>query len=69
MIAEGLIGKTLRHEGNNGHERAVAQGQLVLAAPYLAEQYVIIELRELRGEFAERIAACGLLDSHSKNPP
>lgn len=64
VIAEALIGKPLSHQRDDGHEGAVAEAELSLSAPDLSEEHVIVQFREFRGEFAQGISACRLLDCH-----
>ena len=47
MIAEGRIRESLCHERDHRHKAAVTQRKLLLAAPHLAEQHIVIQ----RGKF------------------
>lgn len=64
MIAEALIGQTLRHQRHHRDKGTVPQRELVLTAPHLTKQHIIVQFCELRGKLAQGIAACSLLDSH-----
>ncbi len=64
MIPEGRIGESLCHERRHRHKRAVSQGKLILPAPYLAEQHIVVQLRELWREIAQSIPTGCLFDCH-----
>ena len=57
----------LRHQRRACDHAAVVQRQRILAAPHLAKQYVIVEMREYRGEIAKIVAPCGLFDCHARH--
>ena len=52
VIAEGLVRQPLRHQCHNSDKRTVPEGELLLPAPYLTEQNIVIQLGEFRGERA-----------------
>ena len=62
MELQRAVGDALSHERNHGDEAAGAEVQ-VLVVPVLAEQYVVVEVRELGGEIAQLVVSCGLHDS------
>ena len=51
MMLEGGIRQPLRHECRYRHNGTIPQGKLVLTAPYLPKEHIVIQLREFRGEF------------------
>ena len=55
-----LVHQPLRHEGDHGDQGAVPQGQLILLAPHLAEEHIVIQLSELGSKLpkASRPAVC-----------
>ena len=60
-VTEGNVRQPLRHQRGHSDQRTVAGGQLVLSAPDLAEEHVIVQLRKFRSEFAQIGSACRLL--------
>lgn len=57
---EGGIRQSLRHECRYRHNGTIPQGKLVLPAPYLPKEHIVIQLRAFRGEFpsASRPTVC-----------
>ena len=64
VVLEGGVHQALGHQRGHRDQGAVPEGQLRLAAPHLAEQHVVIELREFGGELSQRIPSRGLFDRH-----
>ena len=60
MMHQRAVGDSLADESRHRHERAVAQRQKVVAAPYFSEKNVIVEMREFRCELAEDVVSGGL---------
>ena len=69
MILERGVRQTLRHQGHNRHHAAVSKGKLALSAPHLAEQHIVVELREFGGKVPQSISACRLFNCHNRFPP
>ena len=59
MIAQRRIRNPLRHERDDRQQTALLDADS-REIPVLAEQYIIIKMRERRREFAERFASCRL---------
>ena len=59
VVGERAVGEALGDVVCDGDERAVAEGKEVVPAPYFAEEDVIVEAGELRGEFAEGVVPRG----------
>ena len=57
MMEQRRICDTLGNERRDCHKATVAQRQEVVAAPYLAEKDVIVQMSELRSELAEGVAS------------
>ena len=62
VILERRVGQSLRHEGDHRYDGAVAERKEVIATPHLPEKDVVIEVRELGCELAERVTSGCLLD-------
>ena len=62
MVCERRVGYTLTYERGDGNQTAVAQPEPVGAAPYLPEEDVVVQFRELRGKFAELLTPGRLFD-------
>ena len=69
MILERRVRQPLRHQGHHRHHAAVAQGELALPAPHLAEQHVVVELCEFGSELPQGISAGRLLNCHNQLSP
>ena len=52
MVNERVVRNTLTDKRGNRYQTAVAQTELVRAAPYFAEKDIVVELRKLGGELA-----------------
>ena len=57
MIYQRIVRNALTDERRKRHQTAVPQAEFVGAAPYLAEKDLVVQLRELRGERAQLVAA------------
>ena len=64
MIPERGVRQPLRHQGHHRHDAAVPQGELVLPAPHLPEQHIVVKLRELRRKRAQGLPARRLFHCH-----
>ena len=64
VIGKRAVDDAFPDERAHGDDAAQLERQLVLAAPYLAEEDVVVQMRELGRELAECIVSCGLLDCH-----
>ena len=62
MICQRAVGDALRDERGDCDKAAVAEREQVVAAPDLAEEYVVVEMGELRGELAKLLTPCCLYD-------
>ena len=62
VILERRVGQSLRHEGDHRYDGTVTERKQVVAAPDLPEKDVVIEMRELGSELAERVTSGCLLD-------
>ena len=52
MIGQRAVRYTLTDKRCNGDDTAVAETELVGAAPYLAEEHIVVELSEFRRELS-----------------
>ena len=66
VVLEGAVHQPLRHEGDHGDQGAVPQGQLILPAPHLAEEHIVIQLSELGSKLPQSVSARGLFHCHIK---
>ena len=64
MIFERRICKPLCHECRHRHKGTVTQRKLVLTAPYLSEQHIVVQFRKLWREIAQSISSGCLFDCH-----
>ena len=64
VILERAVGDALADERAHGDDAAQLERELVFAAPHLAKEDVIVQVRELGGELAKGVVACGLFDGH-----
>ena len=64
VIAERFIHQPLGHQRHHRDEGAVPQAEGALPAPHLAEQHVVVQMGELRGEPAQRVPSCRLFHCH-----
>ena len=64
VVLEGAVHQALGHQGYHRHQGAVPEGELLLPAPHLAEEHVVIELREFGGERPQGLPARRLLHCH-----
>ena len=64
MVLEGAVHQTLGHQSHYCHQGAVTQREFVLPAPYLAEQYIVIELGKFGGKLPQSISARCLFYCH-----
>ena len=62
VILERRVDQSLRHEDDHRYDGAVAEREQVVAAPHFSEKNVVIEVRELGCELAERVTSGCLLD-------
>lgn len=62
MIAEALIGQALRHQRHHRDKGTVPQRELVLTAPHLTKQHIIVQFCELRrkGDVGGKQTALGV---------
>ena len=61
-MLEGGIRQPLRHQRRHRAKGTIPQGKIVLLTPYLSKKHIVIQLREFRGEFSQRVAARRLLN-------
>ena len=64
MVLEGAVHQSLGHECHHRHQGPVPKGELILPAPDLPKQYIVIELRKFRGKFPQGVPPRCLLDCH-----
>ena len=72
-LAQFEVGAQLRvqargEQGGDGDHGAVAGAELLLARPDLAEEHVVVEGGELRGDGAQAVSPRGLLVSYGVPP-
>ena len=63
MIRKRTVGNALRHKGRDG-EKAAGLEVDALVVPILAEEHIVVEVRELGREAAKLVSACSLFDGH-----
>ena len=68
MVPEGRIRQSLRHQRRHRHDGAVAQGEPVLPAPDLSKEYIVVQLREFRGEYPDSSRFTNALFTNSHGP-
>ena len=66
-MLEGGTRQPLRHQRRHRAKETIPQGKLVPPALYLSKKRIVIQLREFRGEFPQRVAARRLLNCHSNH--
>ncbi|CCY39047.1 unknown [Tannerella sp. CAG:118] len=60
MEYQRMVRNTLADERSNRYQAAVAQAELVGAAPYLSEKNIVVKFRKFGGEFTQLVAPCRL---------
>ena len=64
VIPKRGVRQSLRHQCYHRHKAAVPEGEFILSAPHLPEQYLIVKFCKFWCKFAQSITPCGLFYCH-----
>ena len=67
VVLEGAVHQPLGHQRHHRDQRPVPQGELILPAPDLTKEHIVIELGKFGGKFPQGISARRLFHCHTEN--